>query len=255
MLGYYNNPEATAAAIDADGWLHTGDLAVRLPNGYYKITGRLKDMVIRGGENIYPREIEEFLFTHPAVEQAAVVGVPDPKYGEELCAWIKLKAGQTATADEIREFCKRSSPTTKCRGTSNSSRPSRRPSPARFRSSRSATDEGGAGAGGAEDGVGRLAASRFLWPIEAVVVRCLARIVHDHTVRQSVAQFFHALRRDVGFPDAQCPQLLHLLEMLDDAVGERGLFQAEDVQVRQTDQVRNSGISHLCAYNSTASRL
>ncbi len=92
MLGYYNNPEATREAIDRDGWLHTGDVAMRLPNGYYKITGRIKDMVIRGGENIYPREIEEFLFTHPAVEQAAVVGVPDPKYGEELCAWIKLKA-------------------------------------------------------------------------------------------------------------------------------------------------------------------
>ena len=107
MLGYYNNPDATAAAIDKDGWLHTGDLAVRLPNGYYKITGRLKDLVIRGGENIYPREIEEFLFTHPAVEQVAVVGVPDPKYGEELCAWIKLRASQTATEDEIRQFCKR----------------------------------------------------------------------------------------------------------------------------------------------------
>ena len=106
MLGYYNNPEATAAAIDSSGWLHTGDLAIRLPNGYYKITGRLKDMVIRGGENIYPREIEEFLFTHPAVEQAAVVGLPDPKYGEELCAWIKLKAGQSITTEEIRSFCK-----------------------------------------------------------------------------------------------------------------------------------------------------
>lgn len=106
MLGYYNNPEATRTAIDQDGWLHTGDLAVRLPNGYYKITGRLKDLVIRGGENIYPREIEEFLFTHPAVEQAAVVGVPDPKYGEELCAWIKLRPGQTATVDEIRQLCK-----------------------------------------------------------------------------------------------------------------------------------------------------
>ena len=106
MLGYYNNPEATNNAIDTDGWLHTGDLAVRLPNGYYKITGRLKDMVIRGGENIYPREIEEFLFTHPAVEQAAVVGVPDPKYVEELCAWIKLKAGQSATEQQIRDFCR-----------------------------------------------------------------------------------------------------------------------------------------------------
>jgi len=106
MIGYYKNPEATAAAIDCDGWLHTGDLALRLPSGYYKITGRIKDMVIRGGENIFPREIEEFLFTHPAVEQATVVGVPDPKYGEELCAWIKLKSGQTATEEEIREFCR-----------------------------------------------------------------------------------------------------------------------------------------------------
>lgn len=108
MIGYYKNPQATAAAIDSDGWLHTGDLAVRLPNGYYKITGRIKDMVIRGGENIYPREIEEFLFTHPAIEQAAVVGVPDVKYGEELCAWIKLKNGPTLTCDEIRAFCKAS---------------------------------------------------------------------------------------------------------------------------------------------------
>jgi fatty-acyl-CoA synthase len=105
MLGYYKNPEATRAAIDADGWLHTGDLALRLSNGYYKITGRIKDMVIRGGENIYPREIEEFLFTHPAVEQAAVVGLPDRKYGEELCAWLKLKQGATADDEEIRDFC------------------------------------------------------------------------------------------------------------------------------------------------------
>jgi len=106
MLGYYKNEEATRAAIDAEGWLHTGDLALRLPNGYYKITGRLKDMVIRGGENIYPREIEEFLFTHPAVESVSVVGVPDAKYGEELCAWIKLKVGQTASVEQIREFCR-----------------------------------------------------------------------------------------------------------------------------------------------------
>ena len=104
MLGYYKNPEATAAAIDPDGWLHSGDLAVRLPNGYYKITGRLKDIVIRGGENIYPREIEEFLFTHPAIEQSSVVGVPDPKYGEELCAWIKVKAPLAEA--EVREFCR-----------------------------------------------------------------------------------------------------------------------------------------------------
>jgi fatty-acyl-CoA synthase len=106
MIGYYKNPEATAAAIDPEGWLHTGDLAVRRPDGYFHITGRIKDMVIRGGENIYPREIEEFLFRHPAVEQAAVVGVPDPKYVEELCAWIKLRPGQTATEDEIRAFVK-----------------------------------------------------------------------------------------------------------------------------------------------------
>jgi fatty-acyl-CoA synthase len=109
MLGYYKQPEATAAAIDVEGWLHTGDIAVRLPNGYFKITGRIKDMVIRGGENIYPREIEEFLFTHPAVEQAAVVGVPDTKYGEELCAWIKLKnshEGTAPTEEGIKNFCR-----------------------------------------------------------------------------------------------------------------------------------------------------
>jgi fatty-acyl-CoA synthase len=106
MLGYYKNPDATHVAIDADGWLHTGDLALRLPSGYYRITGRLKDLVIRGGENIYPREIEEFLFTHPAIEQVSVVGVPDKKFVEELCAWIKLKAGCQPTADEIRQFCR-----------------------------------------------------------------------------------------------------------------------------------------------------
>jgi fatty-acyl-CoA synthase len=106
MIGYYHNPEATHAAIDADGWLHTGDLSVRLPNGYFRITGRIKDMVIRGGENIYPREIEEFLFTHPAVEQAAVVGVPDKKYVEELCVWVKLKQGCSCNEGEIRDFCR-----------------------------------------------------------------------------------------------------------------------------------------------------
>jgi fatty-acyl-CoA synthase len=106
MLGYYKNPEATRAAIDADGWLHTGDLALRLPTGYYRITGRIKDLVIRGGENIYPREIEEFLFTHADVEQASVVGVPDPKYVEELCAWVKLKPGATVTEEEIRQYCR-----------------------------------------------------------------------------------------------------------------------------------------------------
>jgi fatty-acyl-CoA synthase len=106
MIGYYGDPAATAAAIDSDGWLHTGDLAVRRPDGYYHITGRIKDMVIRGGENIYPREVEEYLFRHPAIEQASVVGVPDPKYGEELAAWVKLKAGQTLTEDEVKAFVK-----------------------------------------------------------------------------------------------------------------------------------------------------
>ncbi|MBX7167065.1 MAG: AMP-binding protein [Pirellulales bacterium] len=106
MSGYYQDPVASQKAIDAEGWLHTGDLATRLPNGYYRITGRLKDMVIRGGENIYPREIEEYLFRHPAVEQVAVVGVPDAKYGEELCAWVKLKPGASALPDELREYCR-----------------------------------------------------------------------------------------------------------------------------------------------------
>jgi fatty-acyl-CoA synthase len=93
MLGYWNDEAKTAEAIDADGWMHTGDLAVMREDGYCNIVGRIKDMVIRGGENIYPREIEEFLYTHPDVEDVQVVGVPDEKYGEELCAWIRLKAG------------------------------------------------------------------------------------------------------------------------------------------------------------------
>lgn len=105
MKGYYKDPEATAEAIDEDGWLHTGDLAVMDENGYCKIVGRLKDMIIRGGENIYPREIEEFLYQHPKVLDAQVVGVPDEKYGEQVMAWIKLKPGQTASAEEIRDFC------------------------------------------------------------------------------------------------------------------------------------------------------
>jgi fatty-acyl-CoA synthase len=106
MLGYYKNPDATRETI-RDGWVHTGDLAVRRADGCFKITGRLKDMVIRGGENIYPREIEEFLFMHPAVSQAAVFGVPDAKYGEELCAWVQLHHGAVLTEDEVRDFCKK----------------------------------------------------------------------------------------------------------------------------------------------------
>ncbi len=108
MLGYYKNPEATAQTIDRAGWVHTGDLAIRRPDGYFKITGRLKDMVIRGGENVYPREIEEFLFTHPSVAQAAVFGVPDAKYGEELCAWVQLHPNAEVSAEAVREFCKKS---------------------------------------------------------------------------------------------------------------------------------------------------
>jgi fatty-acyl-CoA synthase len=106
MLGYYNLPDKTAEAIDADGWLHTGDLALREPNGYYRITGRLRDLIIRGGENIYPREIEERLYQHPAVMEVQVVGVPDRRYGEEVLAWVKLKGGCQATQDELREFCR-----------------------------------------------------------------------------------------------------------------------------------------------------
>lgn len=108
MRGYYNNPAATKEAIDEAGWLHTGDVALMRDDGSFKITGRLKDMVIRGGENIYPREIEEFLYSHPKIRDASVVGVPDKKYGEELCAWIQLKDGAHTTAEEIREFCRSS---------------------------------------------------------------------------------------------------------------------------------------------------
>ncbi len=106
MKGYYKNDKATKEAIDADGWLHTGDLAVMDERGYCKITGRLKDMIIRGGENIYPREIEEFLYSHPKIIDVQVVGIPDEVYGEEVLASIILKEGETSTEDEIKEFCK-----------------------------------------------------------------------------------------------------------------------------------------------------
>ena len=106
MRGYYNMPEATAAAIDDEGWLHTGDLAEVDEQGYYKITGRLKDMIIRGGENVYPREIEEFLYTHPKISDVQVIGVPDERFGEEVMAWVMLKPGESADAEEIREFCR-----------------------------------------------------------------------------------------------------------------------------------------------------
>ena len=106
MLGYWNDAAATAHAIDAARWMHTGDLAVMNDEGYVSITGRIKDMIIRGGENIYPREIEEFLHTHEKISDVQVIGVPDHKYGEEVCAWIRLREGVTATEEEFREFCR-----------------------------------------------------------------------------------------------------------------------------------------------------
>ena len=106
MLEYWNNPEATEEAIDRAGWMHTGDLAVMREDGYVNIVGRIKDMIIRGGENIYPREIEEFLYGHPKIAEVQVIGVPDMKYGEAVCAWVQLKEGATATVEEIQEHCR-----------------------------------------------------------------------------------------------------------------------------------------------------
>ena len=106
MHGYWGDDAKTREAIDAEGYMHTGDLATMDAEGYVNIVGRIKDMVIRGGENIYPREIEEFLYRHPKVQDVQVVGLPDRKYGEELCAWVIAKPGQSVTEDEIRDFCK-----------------------------------------------------------------------------------------------------------------------------------------------------
>lgn len=106
MRGYWNDDAQTDMAIDSAGWMHTGDLAVMDDDGYFQIVGRIKDMVIRGGENIYPAEIESFLYKNPKIETVQVFGVPDQKYGEELCAWISLKAEQTSSEEEIRDFCK-----------------------------------------------------------------------------------------------------------------------------------------------------
>src|SRR5207249_1009588 len=106
MLGYWNDPERTAEAIDRGRFMHTGDLAVMDAEGYLNIVGRSKDMVIRGGENVYPREIEEVLFQHPAVASAQVIGVPDELMGEELMAWVVLREGAAASEDEIRDFCR-----------------------------------------------------------------------------------------------------------------------------------------------------
>jgi len=106
MKGYYKMPEATAKAIDADGWLHTGDLAVMDGKGNCRITGRIKDMIIRGGENIYPREIEEFLYTNPAIKDVQVYGVPSRKYGEEVAASIMLNPGEESSAEDIQAYCR-----------------------------------------------------------------------------------------------------------------------------------------------------
>ena len=106
MLGYWGDEARTREAVDSEGWMHTGDLATIDEAGYCNIVGRIKDMIIRGGENIYPREIEEFLFRHPKIESAQVFGVPDDKFGEEICAWIKVRDGESMTADEVTHFCR-----------------------------------------------------------------------------------------------------------------------------------------------------
>jgi fatty-acyl-CoA synthase len=106
MLGYWDDAERTAQAIDPARWMHTGDLATIDAEGYCAIVGRIKDMVIRGGENVYPREVEEFLYRHPKISDVQVFGIPDAKYGEEICAWVKLREGETLTEQEVREFCR-----------------------------------------------------------------------------------------------------------------------------------------------------
>jgi fatty-acyl-CoA synthase len=106
MRGYWNDPEKTAEAIDEQGWMHTGDLATMDETGHVRVVGRIKDMIIRGGENVYPREIEEFLYTHPDVADVQVIGVPDDRFGEELMAWIVLREGASVSADDVREFCR-----------------------------------------------------------------------------------------------------------------------------------------------------
>jgi fatty-acyl-CoA synthase len=105
MLGYWREPDRTAEAIDPARWMHTGDLATMDDEGYVNIVGRIKDMIIRGGENVYPREIEEFLYGHPEIVDVQVVGVPDPRYGEEIMAWVRLRQGATLSVEELREYC------------------------------------------------------------------------------------------------------------------------------------------------------
>jgi fatty-acyl-CoA synthase len=106
MKGYDDDPEASARAVDSDGWLHTGDLAVMRTDEYFHVTGRAKDVIIRGGENIYPREVEEFLYTHPSVAAVEVVGLPDVRLGEVVAAWVRLKPGASATEEELQQHCR-----------------------------------------------------------------------------------------------------------------------------------------------------
>ena len=106
MRGYWNDSEKTAETIDSSNWLHSGDLAMMDDEGYVQIVGRIKDMIIRGGENIYPREIEEFLYTHPAIQEVQVFGVEDFKYGEEVCAWVQIRNGERLTEEDIKAYCK-----------------------------------------------------------------------------------------------------------------------------------------------------
>ena len=106
MKAYWNDPEKTAGTIDRDGWLHSGDIGIMDEDGYVQVVGRLKDMIIRGGENIYPREIEEFMYTHPKVQDVQVIGVPDERYGEQVCAWVLPEAGESLSEDEVREYCR-----------------------------------------------------------------------------------------------------------------------------------------------------
>jgi fatty-acyl-CoA synthase len=106
MLGYWDDEAKTAEAIDSEGWMHTGDLATLDEEGYGNIVGRSKDMIIRGGENVYPREIEEYLFRHPAIEDVTAVGLPDERFGEEICVWVRLKAGESLDEEAVKAFCR-----------------------------------------------------------------------------------------------------------------------------------------------------
>ena len=106
MQGYWDDEEKTAEAVDSEGWMHTGDLGTLDEDGWLRITGRVKDMLIRGGENVYPREVEEFLYQHPKIQEVQVFGIPHPTLGEEVAAWVQLREGETATLNEIREYCK-----------------------------------------------------------------------------------------------------------------------------------------------------